>query len=158
MWPSVSLPSSFFYLWSSMTVFWLYATLTCCRQKVMLSMDSRIFRSLGLSIHPTPRIALFVRPWLNFSCSCSWCVRRGLSVRRARRTKSSWPEGPPSRSWGPEGPLTSSCFILEVIGNSNNTNYKMPVCTSSINLQIENHNCHNSPFTARRGEAIILWS
>ena len=44
----------------------------------------------------------------NFSCSCSWCVRRSLSARMARRTKSSWPEGPPTRSWGPEGPLTSS--------------------------------------------------
>ena len=33
-------------------------------------------------------------------------VRRshGLSARRARRTKSSRPEGPLTRSWGPEGP------------------------------------------------------
>ena len=29
----------------------------------------------------------------------------GLSARRARRTKSSRPEGPQTRSWGPEGPL-----------------------------------------------------
>ena len=28
----------------------------------------------------------------------------GLSVRRARRTKYSRPEGPPTRSWGQEGP------------------------------------------------------
>ena len=28
----------------------------------------------------------------------------GLSARRARRTKSSRPEGPLTRSWGPEGP------------------------------------------------------
>ena len=32
----------------------------------------------------------------------------GLSAWRARWTKSSRPEGPPNRSWGPEGPLTSS--------------------------------------------------
>ena len=32
----------------------------------------------------------------------------GLSARRAQRTKSSRPEGPPTRSWGPDGPLTSS--------------------------------------------------
>ena len=37
-----------------------------------------------------------------------WCVRRGLSAQRARRTKSSWSDGPPTRGWGPEGPLTSS--------------------------------------------------
>merc|ERR1711978_424800 len=28
----------------------------------------------------------------------------GLSARRARRTKSKRPEGPQTRSWGPEGP------------------------------------------------------
>ena len=32
----------------------------------------------------------------------------GLSARRAQRTKSSRPKGPPTRCWGPEGPLTSS--------------------------------------------------
>ena len=39
----------------------------------------------------------------------------GLSARRARRTKSSWPEGPPTRSWGPEGPLTSSNALLHFL-------------------------------------------
>ena len=32
-----------------------------------------------------------------------WRGSNGLSARRARRTKSSRPEGPPARSRGPEG-------------------------------------------------------
>ena len=37
---------------------------------------------------------------------CDTTVRgsHGLSARRARRTKSKRPEGPKTRSWGPEGP------------------------------------------------------
>ena len=38
----------------------------------------------------------------------SWTHLRGshgLSARRVRRTKSRRPEGPQTRSWGPEGPL-----------------------------------------------------
>ena len=56
-------------------------------------------------IHPTPRNALFVRSYPTIFTPSGW---HGLSARRARRTKSRWPEGPPTRSWGPEGPLTSS--------------------------------------------------
>ena len=44
----------------------------------------------------------------HYPMTTSLCGSHGLSARRARRTKSSWPEGPPIRSWGPEGPLTSS--------------------------------------------------
>ena len=72
-----------------------------------------IYTGAGHKLLPTPRIALFVR-WLvrplvtKFQLHPIWCVRRGLSACRAQRTKSRWPEGPPTRSWGPEGPLTSS--------------------------------------------------
>ena len=44
----------------------------------------------------------------HYPLTTSLCGSHGLSARRARRTKSSWPEGPPTRSWGPEGPLPSS--------------------------------------------------
>ena len=49
---------------------------------------------------------------LNFSLSNA--ALRGshdLSARRARRTNSSRPEGPPTRSWSPTGPWTSSTQI-----------------------------------------------
>ena len=43
--------------------------------------------------------------FLDFSLSdTSLRGSHGLSGRRARRTKSSRPEGPQTRSWGPEGP------------------------------------------------------
>ena len=38
----------------------------------------------------------------------------GVSARRARRTKSSRPKGPPARSWGPLGPLTSSTYVCSL--------------------------------------------
>ena len=43
----------------------------------------------------------------------------GLSDRRARRTKSSRPEGPQARSRGPEGPKTSSViYFLKAMTNT----------------------------------------
>ena len=38
-------------------------------------------------------------------------------ARRAQRMNSSRPEGPPTGSWGPEGPLTSSIRYLELSGS-----------------------------------------
>ena len=49
---------------------------------------------------------IFGWTYLDFSLSdTSLRGSHGLSARRARRTKSSRPEGPQTRSWGPEGPL-----------------------------------------------------
>ena len=53
-------------------------------------------------------------------CDASVCDAKvrgshGLSAQRARRTKPRRPEGPQTRSWGPEGPLTSSIFIKDAV-------------------------------------------
>ena len=54
--------------------------------------------------------------WIHASWThASWThLRRShcLSARRARRTKSRRPEGPQTRSWGPEGPLNFKYIIL----------------------------------------------
>ena len=63
-----------------------------------------------LAIHPTPRIQLSVRPSpfvtfiVHHTYTCTMLSSsHGLSAQRARRTKSSRPEGPQTRSWGPKG-------------------------------------------------------
>ena len=89
-----------------------------------------VFDIITITTLPTPRNALFVRPSVRLSHFYAHLMRllyfsnlanstspmiisvflttvlrsHGLSACRARRTKSSRPEGPLTRSWGPEGP------------------------------------------------------
>ena len=45
--------------------------------------------------------------WVNFPLSNATLRRsHGLSARKVQRTKSSRPEGPPTRSWGPTGHIS----------------------------------------------------
>ena len=62
------------------------------------------------------------------------CGSHGLSARRARRTKSSRPEGPQARSRGPEGPKTSSSCIIWSEGIGTNKIFTQPYWQSRPTL------------------------
>ena len=64
--------------------------------------------------NPTPKIALFVHPFVGYKIS-ALRGSHGLSARMAQRIKSRVPEGPPTRSWGPEGPNISSYSIIHCV-------------------------------------------
>ena len=84
-------------------------------QRIELQFTRNVSKILLLEFS-FPSVRPFVRSSPFLTCIVQTCIvhytytctmlssSHGLSARRARRTKSSRPEGPQTGSWGPEGP------------------------------------------------------